>query len=174
MDVIEKVIIDRPCPALRISHEYTKQETVYGIVKRVHFFLKHIEKERHRKKLGVKEMKILDVGCGTGIHVTIPLAQAGYAVCGFDMSAPSIEYGRKFAAASGITNIAFYDSFELLRQEGHFHAIICSEVLEHLQEPHILLCKMHELLEDDGILLITVPNGYGYFELESIVWSRFP
>jgi 2-polyprenyl-3-methyl-5-hydroxy-6-metoxy-1,4-benzoquinol methylase len=174
INIIDKVITNYPYPALCITPQLIKRERVYGIVKRIRFFLDHIEKERSKKALEIREMKILDVGCGTGAYVTIPLAHAGYTVYGLDMNTPSIECARQLASEAGISSVVFYDSFELVEQEGPFHAIICSEVMEHLQDPLALLNRLHGLLGDGGILLVTVPNGYGYFELDSIFWRRFP
>ena len=41
-----------------------------------------------------------------------------------------------------------------------FDVIICSEVLEHLEDPTIILKKLNKSLYTDGILLGSVPNGY--------------
>lgn len=174
MDAIRKAILDHPYPALRINSEFTKRERVYGIVKRLRFFLNHIEQDRQRRKLEIWEMKILDVGCGTGVYVTIPLANVGYTILGLDTHLPSAEYGNEFASESRLSNVEFHNSVEQVRPEGPFHVAICSEVLEHLKEPSLLVRQIYHLLVDEGVLLITVPNGYGYFEFESILWRRFP
>jgi len=46
-----------------------------------------------------------------------------------------------------------------------FDVIICSELLEHLQEPETYLEGFNKLLDTPGILIVSVPNGYGPFEL---------
>jgi 2-polyprenyl-3-methyl-5-hydroxy-6-metoxy-1,4-benzoquinol methylase len=57
-------------------------------------------------------------------------------------------------------------SAERLVADGHrYHAIICSEVLEHLHDPGKLLSVLHQSLQDNGILIVTVPNGNGPREL---------
>ena len=43
--------------------------------------------------------------------------------------------------------------------------MICSEVLEHLNEPGKLLKTLHQSLHQDGVLIVTVPNGFGPREL---------
>jgi len=51
-----------------------------------------------------------------------------------------------------------------------FHVVICSEVLEHLEDPAELLDQIATNLYDKGLLLLSVPNGFGYFEIESVLW----
>lgn len=57
---------------------------------------------------------------------------------------------------------------------GEFDAIIVSEVLEHQLDPDLdaLLGAINQKLRSGGRLLITVPNGYGWFELESWLWFK--
>ncbi len=47
-----------------------------------------------------------------------------------------------------------------------FDCVILSEVLEHLQTPEVLLRDSLGYLSGRGILIVTVPNGYGEFELD--------
>ncbi len=107
--------------------------------------------------------EVLDIGCGNGI-ITRAVGQEGYKVLGIDMDARSIENARNANAHANV-------SFELLSVETlaksrpQYAAIICSEVLEHLSEPSKLLDVVHTLLKDDGILIVTVPNGNGPREL---------
>jgi hypothetical protein len=35
-----------------------------------------------------------------------------------------------------------------------------------------MLGLLHERLDPDGQLIVTVPNGYGWFELEALLWFR--
>ena len=47
-----------------------------------------------------------------------------------------------------------------------FDCVIISEVLEHLEAPEALLRAALPYLAESGILIVTVPNGYGEFELD--------
>ena len=53
-----------------------------------------------------------------------------------------------------------------------YDVIICSEVLEHLENPQKALSIMRKLMEDDGILIITIPNGFGPFEIENLIFYK--
>ena len=44
-------------------------------------------------------------------------------------------------------------------------AIICSSVLEYIAKPEKLLINFHNILNDNGILIITVPNRNSYIRL---------
>lgn len=40
-------------------------------------------------------------------------------------------------------------------------AIICAAMLEHLHDPEALLSHLRGRTNSRGILLVTIPNGYG-------------
>lgn len=173
--VRSKVLLSHPYAAL-VAGPFVIRETVYGIVKRVDFFIEHIEAYRKRKGLETQEVRILDVGCGTGVYVTIPLANAGYSVIGLDLDSASIDRARQLTL--GLKNIEFRcGSLENQHFYQPFHVVICSEVLEHLERPVILVRQLAGAIKEGGLLLVTVPNGFGFFELESFFWrllSRYP
>jgi len=173
--VTSKLPVGRSLPTL-VSGPLIIRETVYGIVKRVEFFIEHVEAYRRRKGLEAHEVRILDVGCGTGVNVTVPLAHAGFSIMGLDLDSASIERGRLLA--EGLRNIEFHcGSIEDQVVSQLRDVVICSEVLEHLQEPAIFIEKLKSVLKEGGLLLVTVPNGFGYFELDNLFWqaiSRFP
>jgi SAM-dependent methyltransferase len=54
--------------------------------------------------------------------------------------------------------------------------VIASEVLEHIPSKDLpnIFSVIRDKLKPDGLLLITVPNCYGWFELESFLWHKTP
>jgi SAM-dependent methyltransferase len=107
--------------------------------------------------------EVLDVGCGNGV-ISRSLGEQGFTVRGIDVSEKTIE---KAKALNTFSNVRFeVVSAEQLVADGHrYHAVICSEVLEHLNEPGKLLQVLHQSLHDEGVLIVTVPNGQGPREL---------
>lgn len=125
-----------------------------------------------RKKIGFlldalsddspRRTRVLDVGCGNG-GLAFPLAALGAEVVGVDTEAASIEHCRsrnRFANATFVLTTG-----DLREIEGVFDLIVCSEVLEHLDEPQPLVAAMRARLAPAGRIFITVPNGYGLREI---------
>ncbi|RYG46671.1 MAG: methyltransferase domain-containing protein [Chitinophagaceae bacterium] len=107
--------------------------------------------------------QILDVGCGNGI-ISRAVGSLGYTVTGIDSSTKTIEAAND---ANKLPNVNFMvvAAGNFTPERGKYAAIICSEVLEHLHTPGDLLTVLRESLSDDGILIVTVPNGRGPREL---------
>lgn len=108
---------------------------------------------------------MLDVGCGNGALLTRPLAELfpEIAVTGSDTDAPSLAWAR---AQPPLANLRFVDALEA---EDRFDLVIASEVLEHVVRPDMFLRDLRERVAEGGRLIVTVPNGYGPFELMSLV-----
>jgi SAM-dependent methyltransferase len=115
----------------------------------------------------------LELGCGTGYMVTLPLLLDGYNIIGVDPDEWSIRYGRGLLEATGLDPTAIRRA-ELHDLEGPFDAVIATEILEHLDDEALaaVLGALRERLVQRGLLLVTVPNGYGWFEMEAALWSR--
>jgi len=106
---------------------------------------------------------ILDVGCGNGI-ITMQIGQSGYNIVGIDNSEKAIAAA---SAANSHPNVTFrvLSAEQLSTEPAKYGAVICSEVLEHLHNPSSLLTVLRTSLKDNGILIVTVPNGNGPREL---------
>lgn len=153
------------------------KETVYGFKTKINFFVERIENLRRTLKKEKKDVKILDVGCGNGMQVTLPLGSQGYSLVGIDLHEPSIEQAKQ---SNNLENVKFIlgDVKELigkLNSDGASHffdVIILSDILEHLEKPGNLLHDVHLLLKPGGIILISIPNGFGPFEVENFVLRK--
>lgn len=102
---------------------------------------------------------VLDVGCGNGV-ISRSLGKQGFNVYGIDISEKTIEKARLL---NTLPNVRFdvLSAEQLIASGKQYNAIICSEVLEHLQNPGSLLGVLNESLHDNGVLIVTVPNGKG-------------
>jgi len=103
--------------------------------------------------------EVLDVGCGNGV-ISRYLGEKGFVVRGVDVSDKAIERARSL---NTFPNVRFevVSAEQLVADGQRYHAVVCSEVLEHLNEPGKLLRVLYQILHDDGVLVVTVPNGKG-------------
>ncbi len=95
--------------------------------------------------------KILDFGAGIGELIKL-LAQNG----GLELSAADI-LDRPHDLPEHVT---WYhqDLNEQLSVDGHFDAVICSEVIEHLENPRAIFRNIGAVLKRNGKLILTMPN----------------
>ncbi|MDZ4730672.1 MAG: class I SAM-dependent methyltransferase [Xanthomonadales bacterium] len=133
---------------------FTAEDT-YGTRKRFEFC-----------RVLVREMRpalVLDVGCGTGTQLTRPLAEAFPEVrfIGVDPDEASIRHAQSLPA---LPNLQFGGAALL---DSHLKAdlVIASEVVEHVENPEQFLADLRRRLPENGRLVITVPNGYGPYEM---------
>lgn len=106
--------------------------------------------------------RILDVGCGNG-NIARGIGSLGYEVVGIDFSKDAIRYAK---SKNNLVNVSFrVCSAEEVAATEHFDAVICSEVLEHLHKPELLVNTLTKILKPGAVLIATVPNGIGPREL---------
>ncbi len=141
-------------------------EDLWGYVKRLRFV-----REAIRDSFGDRSsLRVLDIGCGNGSQLALPLAQdARLNIVGIDTDARSIEHAQRLSEAK--ENLDFVcASVTETPSDQPFDVIILSEVLEHLAQPEEMLKTATRLMSRDGILIVTVPNGYGEFEIDSWIF----
>lgn len=92
--------------------------------------------------------KMLDLGCGTKPYRAIldPAAYVGVDV--LDMKNSS----RKTPSVD-----VWFDGYRLPFANASFDSVLCSEVLEHVFDPNLLLREVHRVCRPGAKLLITVP-----------------
>jgi SAM-dependent methyltransferase len=110
-------------------------------------------------------IRVLDVGCGNGSMLALPLAERGFSVTGIDIDERSIEHAKQLA--KDLPGATFLSGDVARLQAGRFEVVILAEVLEHMTEPVGLLAESAKHLAEDGVLIVTVPNGFGEFEIDS-------
>jgi SAM-dependent methyltransferase len=100
--------------------------------------------------------RVLDAGCGTGYGAKL-LAEAGaHEVVGVDLAAGVLE-----AVAPSMpeqVRLEAGDLRQLSYEAGSFELIVCFEVIEHFEEPLVVLDELVRVLGQNGVLLISSPN----------------
>ena len=109
------------------------------------------------------EMKILDVGCGTGRHA-INLATKGYRnITGIDLSPSMIEAAREVAKEKNVAIDFRVCDARKLPFENEFDAALCLcegafGLLENDAENYKVLRAVHKALKKRGIFILTTLN----------------
>ena len=130
--------------------------------------IKFYETEKKRFQLDIKSMlefdkkrsAFLDVGCdvGTLLYSAKPYYKSVY---GLEVSIASANIVKEMLNVD-----VFADKFENVQPALKFSCISMSHVIEHIPNPNEWLAKTRSILEEDGILVISVPN---MFSLSRIV-----
>jgi ubiquinone biosynthesis O-methyltransferase len=115
-------------------------------------------------------VRVLDIGCGNGSQLALPLARCGYDLTGIDLDSRSIGHAIKLAA--NMLNTRFWVKRVEDLGEALFDVVILAEVLEHVLDPGSLLRASLAHLQPGGIVIVTTPNGYGGFEIDSWIYRK--
>lgn len=93
----------------------------------------------------LKQGKIVDIGCG---DMSLANLMPGYEWTGFDLDPKKDPRIIKQDISSCPYAVAAQS----------FDGLICSEVLEHVFEPHVVIAEFNRILKIGGWAIITVPN----------------
>ena len=117
---------------------------------------------------------VLDLGCGEGRHVHGVHVLGGVNIVGLDLDLPSLKKAREglsmLPASRGATGFLTGDAYRLPFAGQTFDAVICSEVLEHLETYDLALAEINRVLKPDGQFVPTVPRAWP----EKICWALAP
>lgn len=106
--------------------------------------------------LNVSGKDILDVGCGGGI-LSESLAASGARVTGIDAEPDAIAAATAHAKATHLK--INYSALPVEDYEGmDFDAITCMEMLEHVQEPQLVINHCARLIKPGGFLFLSTIN----------------
>lgn len=128
-------------------------ETSYGLRKRLACLQDWISR--------TGATRVLDVGCGTGANVTVPLAQAfpQAQFVGVDEDPGTIRHAE---SSHRLGNLRFSTRLPEGGLPSDF--VIASEVIEHVEDPDGFLEACLKCLAPGGHMAVTLPNGLGPFE----------
>lgn len=107
-------------------------------------------------RLAGRSVRVADVGVGTGLFSGITLSHSSSAVVsGFDVSEASRASVLPYLAGLGCDQRYTHNSRLFTAGEETFDAVVCVEVVEHLEDPLALLCAVKQGLRPGGIAFVT-------------------
>lgn len=105
---------------------------------------------------------LLDIGSGTGTLMAKLIDLSGFKeVLGSDFSEEAVKLGREKGLEVFRADIIKLSDFK----DRRFNSVICSEVLEHIEDDAKALSNICQLIEKGGKVLITVPYSMEYWSI---------
>lgn len=105
--------------------------------------------------------RLLDIGSGQGDFLAKAMAAGvAQAYAGFELSASGVRISReKLPTATFVQVDLFAPPPDADRFAGWASAAVCSDVIEHVDDPVAFLRELRTYLADDALLVLTVPGG---------------
>ena len=100
--------------------------------------------------------RLLDLGCGVGF-LCRAMADEMSVIVGVDGSSHKIARARKLTKCDKISYA--HSLVEVFEPAGEFDTIVMTNVLEHVEEPVMLLRRISNWLAPAGVVIATVPNA---------------
>tara|TARA_B100001057_G_scaffold13659_1_gene12802 strand:+ start:343 stop:1071 length:729 start_codon:yes stop_codon:yes gene_type:complete len=109
------------------------------------------------KNTSLKNIKILDIGCGGGL-LCEPLAKLGAEVVGIDASERNIKIAKIHAKKNNLKIKYYCSSPENFIFNKKFDIILNMEIVEHVKDVNIFLKESSKFLKKNGIMFIATLN----------------
>jgi ubiquinone/menaquinone biosynthesis C-methylase UbiE len=108
---------------------------------------------------------VLDVGCGIG-DLLVSLAEQGVAADGTDVARFALNAAKRRLSH---TDLVLSDARWLPFRGDNYSVVICSEVLEHVEDHAKVAEEIHRVLVPGGTAVLTVPHGEQHWTWEDRV-----
>ena len=110
-----------------------------------------------RKETPLKNIKILDIGCGGGL-LSEPMSRLGATVTAIDASEKNINVAKLHAKKNNLKINYICTSPEKLKNENKFDVILNMEIIEHVEDVNFFLKSCAKLLKKNGIMFVATLN----------------
>ena len=149
-----------------ISHSNTKK----GLINKLYQLVRNYTLKQKESLISqhVSRGTLLDIGCGTGEFLN-HMRKAGWSVLGIEPG----EKARNFASTN--YSIPVENESALLNLSPESYDLISMwHVLEHVHNLNERVKKLHELIKQDGLVVIAVPNYTSYdAEKYGAYWAAY-
>jgi len=126
----------------------------------------------NNKKEPLKNVKILDIGCGGGL-LSEPMSRLGAEVVGIDASDKNINVAKLHAKKNNLDIKYICSSPENFKTNSKFDVILNMEIVEHVEDVDIFLMASAKLLKKNGIMFVATINKTLKSYLFAIVGAEY-
>ena len=124
------------------------------------------------QKLPLKNLKILDIGCGGGL-ISEPMYRLGASVTGIDASKKNINVASLHAKKNGLKIKYINTTPEKNIINDKFDLILNLEVVEHVENLELFLKSSCGLLKENGIIFVATINRTIQSYIKAIVGAEY-
>ena len=110
-----------------------------------------------QKKTPLKNIKILDIGCGGGL-LSEPMCRLGAEVTGIDASEKNINVAKMHCKKNNLKIKYICTSPEKLKIKNKYDVILNMEIVEHVEDVNFFLKACSNLLKKNGIMFVATIN----------------
>ena len=109
------------------------------------------------------QSRFLEIGCASGTMLAWVRHTLKAEVSGLDYSELGIAFNRRLFEALGISgDLRCEDVFKTTFEPASFDVVFSAGVIEHSEDPRELVARHVDLLSENGVAVITVPNYGGW------------
>jgi SAM-dependent methyltransferase len=119
-----------------------------------------------RRELSEADGKLIDIGCGAQVYRGLVPKNVTY--CGIDTSAAKARFGYS------VPDTRYFEDDDWGVEDGTFDTALCTEVLEHIENPAAFLARVSRCLRPNGRLVMTVPFAARWHFIPFDYWRFTP
>ena len=120
----------------------------------------------------LKDLKILDIGCGGGL-ISEPLARLGGEVTGIDASEKNIKVAKLHSKKNNLNINYLNKSPEQFNNSEKFDIILNLEIVEHVENVDLYIKSCSNLLKKNGIMFTATLNRTIVSYIKAIVGAEY-
>lgn len=107
-------------------------------------------------EIGTSPRSVLDIGCGAGL-LTNALSSVGHETTGIDLSTSSLETARRHDKTQKVHYLEA-NAYSLPFKDASFDVCCAMDVLEHVEDPGLLIAEASRVLKPNGLFFFHTFN----------------
>ena len=134
--------------------------------------IKHHFKINNNENNFLKNLNILDIGCGGGL-ISEPMSRLGGTVTGIDASEKNIKVAQLHAKKNNLNIRYLNKSPEQLNETEKFDVILNLEIIEHVENVNLYIESCYKLLKKNGIMFTATLNRTLTSYIKAIIGAEY-
>ena len=127
---------------------------------------------KKNKKLPLKGLKFLDIGCGGGL-ISEPMSRLGADVTGIDASLKNIKIAESHSKKNNLKINYLNTSPEQFHENEKFDVILNLEIVEHVEDVDLYFKSCAKLLKKNGLMFTATLNRTFLSFIKAIIGAEY-